>query len=515
MIGAIIQLRAEPDIIWDSAVSLSTMGVNSSYPSVVMDANANATAIWIENGVVKASFLPAGMGWGTAVPLSGSGASSPKIKVDSSGNVTAIWLESTGVVMSSRLPFGGSWTAAVPISAAGASQPRLGVTPSGDAVVTWVRGGFIESATKQISLGVWSLVSMLSGANSNNPDLAVSANGTAIAVWHTVVAGQDQILSSTTVIGGTWTPVPKTIIAGTFLNNYPRVAMDASGNAGVLWFRYVPISGFTTQFQNIFVAVSILSSGGATWTTAQLISDVGAGNPATFSAIPVIDAQGNILALWAMSFDGSSYTIQAAVRQAGQTFSSANTIATSLYSYNVDGAINAVHDAVIAYMTFDGTNTAIQATETLVSGVINNFTSAITLSTSAANISPRVATVLNGSTINAVAVWSSFDGSNTIVTAATGSRSTIAPPTNLMVVQNSNNFGAFTEYFNTFTWTASTDPEISGYAIFRDGLFQRVLSATDTSFVDNNQVQNGSIQYGIATLRNDGSQSAVVTVNFP
>jgi hypothetical protein len=117
--------------------------------------------------------------------------------------------------------------------------------------------------------------------------------------------------------------------------------------------------------------------------------------------------------------------------------------------------------------------------------------------------------------IHANAVWLQFDGTNTILNAATGSRTMVLPPTNLSIVQNSTDYGVFTDYYNTVSWTATTDPNAVEYVVFRNGIFLRVLSLSETSFVDDNQLQNGPVTYGVAAANSDSQLSPIQTVSLP
>lgn len=514
IVCGLAQLICLPQITWDSPVALSSTSVDSTDPQIVMDSNGNATAAWVENGVIKASHQPVGMSWGSAQTLSGAGASAPRLAVASNGDVTAIWLDSTGVVTAAMLPFGNVWTTSTAVSAASASSPRLGVDPNGDAVAVWARSGFIESSTKTVALGTWSLAVMLSGADSDNPDLAISTNGTAMAVWHRVVSGEDQIQSASTIIGGTW-GAAKTVTAAVFSHNYPKVALDSNGNATTVWYRSINDNG---NFLNVFVVSSTLASGGSTWDVPLPLSEAGMGNPANFTARVAYDALGSTYVVWSISYNGSTYNIESAVRQSGQSFTPLNTfVSDNEYAFEADAAVNALSDAVVGYMFFDGTDVLIQSVEAQVAGaVVNVYTSAVNLSMGIGNGYPRVASAITGGTdISAAMIWITNDGMHNIIAASNGFTTGVIPPTNPMVTQSSNGFGVFTEFFNTFTWDASTDPNLAFYGIFRNGIFVRAVGTDVTSFIDHNVVQNGAVTYGVAAITGDNAQSVIATVSFP
>jgi len=509
------------DISWFfPPTTISSSGVNATDPRVVMDGSGNATAAWVENGVIKASSQPVAGSWGAINTLSGaSGASLPKLGVDSSGNVTALWLEN-GVVNSATLPFGGSWSAATAISSTGSSSPQLSVDATGNAVAVWVRGGFIESSTK-LSGGSWGAAAAIStGGSDDFPSVSIGAGGTVVAVWHGVSSGSDVIVSAKkTSVSGSW-GTPLNLFSGTaaFKHNYPIVAVDSSGNATTLWYRY-NLSG--AAYSNVIVLASILTSSGSAWSIPNQINQGGGlRNPAGFITRIGYDANGDILALWGNSYDGALFAIETASISPGGTWSVGGNLALqNVYAYQGDFSINGSgNGAVSAYMYYDGSSIIIQSNETTLGGLIPSaWTMPLNLSQGADNAFPRVASTLSGSTIHAVAVWLNNNGTNSVLQAVRGSRTVIAPPTNLSVTQNSHNLTVFTEYYNTLSWTASTDPSVVGYVIYRNGTVISNVNASTTQFIDRNAPQAGTVAgtYGVAARNSEFAQSQTVTVNFP
>lgn len=502
------------EINWSAPVTLSSMDVNSSDPQIVMDPNGNVTAAWVENGFIVASFQPVGHSWGSAKTLSASGASSIKLGVDSSGNVIAIWLDSNDVVNASTLPFNGSWTDAVAISDPGAATPALAVDPDGNAVAIWARAGTIEASMRVFFVGTWRPFETLSAVNSDHPQVAMNANGTIMAVWHTTVDSLDQIISASATLGGNWNS-PKTIAeANSVMHKYPKVALDSSGNATAVWFRYVPRG---SNFTNVYVVYSSLPAGETTWSIPLPLSNEGLGDPANFTASINYDSKGNLFVIWTISYNGSTFNIESIVRQVGQKFTSLKSfVIDNIYAFKVDAAVNSFSDAVIAFMVFKGKNILIKATETqIVGAVVNSYSPSIILSKGSDNGFPCVASVVTSdNAIHAAVVWISSDGINQTIIAANGSRRLIAPPLNLAVQQSSSDHGIFTEYFNTVTWDASEAPNLLAYGIFRDGMFLQQVGSNMTQFIDHNVMQNVSVTYGVSALDNRNSQSSIATITF-
>ncbi|HSW87030.1 MAG TPA: hypothetical protein VLG49_05985 [Rhabdochlamydiaceae bacterium] len=513
------QVMARPDITWNLPVTLSSVGVNASDPRVVMDSSGNVTAAWVESGVIKAVMQPVGGSFGTPITISNTGSSSPRLAVDPSGNVTAIWLES-GVVSSATHPFGGSWSAEVAVSSSTATTPALVVDSSGNAIAIWQRSNTIETATK-LSGGAWGSVSVLSSSNSDNPALAVGGT-TAVAVWHNVLSGADILQFSKQTVGGSWSTAANMFnVTPGFSHNFPSVAVDPKGNATAVWYRYTLQDG---TFTGVITLSTQLASGATNWgALPTLISNSFPpgleDDVSKFFTKVKTDPNGNVIAVWLESTDASNYFWEANVKPFnGNWATSAFITAPGLYRYGVDLAVNALGDALMGYMSFDGTNLNIQTTEAEIAGnaTFVAFTAPITISQGTDNGFPKVATDLNGTTVFGAAVWLQFDGSETVVQAATGSRSTIAAPTNVTVTQSSTNFGVFTDFFNTVNWTASTSPNIIQYFVYRNGIFFQAIDATaPLQVVDHNAVQNGAVTYGVSAVDAQNTQSLITTQSFP
>jgi len=506
------------DVSWASPVTISTALTNASDPHTVIDSNGNATAVWVENNHIKASSLPFGGSWSTPVTLSNvlNTASTPKLGIDSSGNVTALWIENT-VIESATLPFGGSWSAeSLPISGLGASSPSLTVDSSGHAVAVWVRSGFIESSTR--IAGLWSLVSVLSAANSDNPHVAISSFGQAIAAWHSVVSGSDVIVTDLlTIATNTW-GLTKNVFTATasIHHNYPKVALDASGNAAIAWFRYNLVD--SNAYENVQVVTATLTQGSSAWGSLTLLSSPAIRNPADLTIKLGFDVSGNLLAVWTNSVDGESFDIESSLKLFGGSFQNAISFTgPGIYNLAMDVAI-ASGTALVTNMAWDGVSTIVmqsQQTDTT-DPILQRWTFVNTFSTGDDNGYPKCALSLTGSTFNAVAVWISFNGVNNVIQAATGTDTAIVPPSSVTASQSNTNFGVYDDFYNTITWAASTDPDLIQYNIYRNGVYFTATDPSTLSFVDHNQINGGTVTYGVGALTSEFRQSAIITYTlFP
>jgi hypothetical protein len=504
---------------WGTLNTISTAGVNAVDPQVVLDVSANATAIWLENGVVMASQQPAGGSWstGATIPGSGSGASSPLLGIDSNGDVVALWL-ANGVVQSATLTAGSTaWSTVANVSSTsgGAITPVLAVDTSGNAVAVWASNNAIETATQTPFGGSWSAPTVISSSGSS-PAVAVGG-GTFFAVWQTSTSGVDTINSSSMTIGGTWS-TPLTIVsAPTGTNvNYPTVGVDSTGDAAAIWYQY--LTSDNTNYE-LYAVASTLPSTATAWVTPTILLTAEPGivvNPASLFSKVVWDVNGNAIAGWQTSFDGSTFEIMSSLKPVNGVWSAPAPINSGFYTYDADLGVSVRSRALALTMFYDGTNIDIQ-TSTANTGPLFSAPSwrDVTTISVGNNSNPIFSLSANSNNINAAAVWLTFDGTNNRVQAVVGSDVLVVPPNNLAVTQSSNNFGIFTEFFNTLTWALSTSPNIINYLIFRDGQYIVGVGANVTSYVDNNAVQNGSVTYGVVALNDELSQSSTATVTFP
>lgn len=508
------------DITWSAPTAISTPLTNASNPVVVVDSNNNITAAWVENNVIKSSSFPSGGSWSAPVALSNisNTASNPTLALDSTGNVTALWVENA-MIESATFPVGGSWSAETsPISGSGASNPVLAVDSSGNAVGVWVRSGYIESSTR-IS-GTWSLVSVLSTINASNPDVAISDVGIAMAVWHGLsVSGADIIVSDIlTISSNTWASALNVFnITPSFFHNYPKVVLDVFGNANVAWWRFNHLDD--DNYQNVQVVSSALPNGSPAWTLQPaFLSNFGNRNPADLSIQLGCDSNGDVLAVWTNSYDGQTFSLESdRVLFGGSWESSVQPQSPSLYTFGIDLDIVG-GTALLASMAWDGvSNVTIQTQEQAVGDpILQSWSDPNQMSTNPDNAYPQCGISLTGSTVNAVIVWTYYNGTNVVINASTGSDTALSPPTGVSATQSLTDFGVFQDYYNTITWGASSEPHVIQYNIFRDGVFFGAVDPFTFAFQDHNQIEGGTVTYGVAALISGFRQTDIVSYTlFP
>lgn len=502
------------NINWSSPTILSGASVNASNPLVAVDASGDVVAVWIESNLLKSKTKTVSGSWSSTVNISATGASSPCLVSDSNGNATAVWVEN-GIVKAASKPFNSSWSASTALSTAGASAPTLCVDSSGDVVAAWVRSGNVEVSTKLFGMN-WQNRTTITSSSAATPCVAAGGSGSntrVVLTWFGISNGNNVIFSATKLISGGWTTPVVISENGAHNAAQPFVAVDGNGNAIAVWYAYDTVG---VSSANVTLKTASRPSAGG-WSAVSAISEPGVRNPSTLVARVAFDSIGNAIALWNISFDDETFSIQSAVKPVNGNWSDPVDLATSnLYAYTGDISVTSFGDILSLYMFYNGSSLLIRSVESDMNGFLNNFWSVpIIISTGSNNAFPKIAATVSGNAIKAAAVWLNYNGVNNNAVALTGSKTLPLPPTSLSVTQTTNNFGVFTEYYNTLCWTASTDPNVVGYLIFRNGLFIEQVGAGVTQFIDDNRAQNGSVSYGVTAIDAQQTQSVTASVSFP
>jgi Leucine-rich repeat (LRR) protein len=217
-------------------------------PEVVVDANGDATAVWVQEDLTEDFFLhiwanrftaSGAASWGTPERLETdefSNADKPQLAIDSGGNVIAVWQQTDENLISGNTgrPISNAW------------------------------------ANRYISGTGWTGEFLLESNNVNDafrPDVAVDMAGNAIAVWESRSVVENTISAVRFTPGG-GVQIPTTI--GDFNAHEPQVAADGFGNMIVTWDRD-PVDGQEIFFNRL---------GGGGEPGGQLITDIVFSDPA-------------------------------------------------------------------------------------------------------------------------------------------------------------------------------------------------------------------------------------------
>lgn len=274
---------------WSTNAFLVFEGQFISWPALAMDPNGNAIAVWLENGVRASRYDAATALWSTPLPISRELAAdiyAPgyqiHIAMDPAGNAMVVWDDGLSLGTSVR---GSVWASRydaaaddwdddpfqVELSTLDATHAQVAMDAAGNAFVVWLQDnddtdGFNDSFEIWARRYVAATDSWEAEALVQNPDtrlsqfglnvglpldvpaLAVDPDGNAILAWSEDINGEFIIRASRYDIAnpadGWGAP---TNISGTAypFAIFPDIAMDANGNAIVVWQ-----AGNSEQFGN-------------------------------------------------------------------------------------------------------------------------------------------------------------------------------------------------------------------------------------------------------------------------
>ncbi len=245
------------------AVSLA--GQNAFNPQAAMDTNGNAIIVWYQSDGAKYQIYKserrAGVWFGPAslndhISPAGQDAHNPQTAMDASGNTLIAWHQSDGLksqIFKSEYR-AGAWThpagLADSISPDGqdAWDPQTAMDANGDALIVWWQqdGTHFQIFKSEYRLGVWAHPSGLTdnispdGHNALIPQVAMDANGNAVMVWYQYISYTSTQIFKSEYRAGVWAH-PATladfISPGGQNALYPSVALDANSNVVIAWYQ--------------------------------------------------------------------------------------------------------------------------------------------------------------------------------------------------------------------------------------------------------------------------------------
>ncbi len=222
-------------------------------PRPVVDGAGRATVLisffdGTENVIQSVTRDPGGE-FGAPVQISESGqdAAVPEAGIDGAGNAVATWVRNDGSNQRVRVavqPVGGGFGPPADVSAPGsdAERPVLGVASDGGATVVWradgVGGGTVQASTRSPGGTFGAPVDVSSG--KDGPlfhGVAVGDGGSAVVVWSGAEGPDEVVRAAVRPFGSGGFDAPVGISQSSPNLFHPRPAMDARGDATVVWTR--------------------------------------------------------------------------------------------------------------------------------------------------------------------------------------------------------------------------------------------------------------------------------------
>lgn len=264
--------RFSPAGGWARAAEIetnNTLGVQDGDPKVAMMGNGDAVVVWVNSDGARSSIwsnkYSAGAGWGTAAVLvnyqgTNRVVAAPAIASDQAGTAMVTWGQldfssADGAYLSntwSKRYSGGSWSNTnLPVGPNVVSNtmpnPRVKFGAPGIATVMWVD----PVGTRNINVnqsradGSWDIAQIANPAEARSlnefPDYGVDDQGNVTLVWVRVPSTSTErgrVFGARLTAGVGWgvpEPLESYDTFTTFVAQGPRIAMNARGNATIVW----------------------------------------------------------------------------------------------------------------------------------------------------------------------------------------------------------------------------------------------------------------------------------------
>jgi hypothetical protein len=244
---------------WDQIAPIESNTGNASSPQLALDASGNAVAVWHQfdgqrSNIWSNRYVASTASWEGAVLIDGDNtgdAFSPSIAMDANGNALAVWHQKQpdadvfGIWAARSTPgltLGTSWAPPALIERdnnGDAFLPRVAFDATGAALAVWYRfdGTRFSIASNRYSVREWGpaeRLDMATGSGSMNPQIVVEGNGNALAVWEQWHDQIGTIHSKRYTVGSGWGE-PTTISGSTGSAHDARIAVDGLGNVLAVW----------------------------------------------------------------------------------------------------------------------------------------------------------------------------------------------------------------------------------------------------------------------------------------
>lgn len=349
------------------------------------------------------------LGLATAGASAAQAADQPLLAVEQDGTAHLGWrqFDGTASVLQGRTRSpAGTLSRSQWLSPAGepSSSADMAADESGNAVFVWrshqAPGGLhVRRRTADGGLGPIQDVRTIP---AEAPQVALDAEGDAVIVWWRVGSSGGGVVearrrSAAGVLGPVTTLSPPGLSA-----HSPSLAVDSAGNALVVWTRYDGSVG------RGFIQARSLSAGGTLGTVRDLTADTRDAHTPRVA----MDAAGNAFVSW-VRHDGTRYVPQLRRRSAGGAYS-ATQIMSAAGGHTADPrvAVSPAGAAIVAWLRATPTGEILQARHRASDGTLG---STLTLTPEGSGLIASGARVAMDPQGNAVFVWSQYAGGQDIV----------------------------------------------------------------------------------------------------
>ena len=426
---------------WEAPATVDIATTDATNPQVVIAEDGSAISVWSQSdGMVTSiwanSYTPA-TGWGLTPELletSNIGnAHSPEIVLDANGNAMAIWLQSDGTrdnLWSNYYTSSVGWGTAALIendNIGDANYAEVRMATDGTAIALWSQAdGTLNGSgqaqantvmTSRYTVGTgWSVPTRIDSYTPIHAfaiQLSVDALGNVIALWSDTSDGTNYNISTNRYVSGVGWGTAALLRAGALgdIDASPlvsaRLAMNANGDAVAVW---AEASSPASVWASVYPSAT-------TWGVATLLET--SLNTAIEPTV-AIDNAGNAIAAF-VQFDGSRYVIHANRYSAGAWGIDTLIGTSSTASLNGDStapqiAINNSGNATVVWQQSDGVQSNIWANRFDATAV--SWEQPLVIETENAGDAENAQIAINTSG-EAVVVWQQADGTTSNIQANT------------------------------------------------------------------------------------------------
>jgi hypothetical protein len=303
-IGAAVALAgpsaADAAPVWSAA---SPLGSGGEQMDVAMGAHGDVAMAWASfvAGKLTAQVVTRAPSESFSVPLmlssSGSESKAPVVAVDGAGEAVAVWpAVGSNYIIEAATVSGAAVSAAQKLSAPGenAISPAVTVDERGDAIVAWTRDNgseqVVQAAFRPAGGHFGTAVNLpTKSGNAMHPEVAIDAAGDATVVWERF-NGADEIVEQATRLAATGAFTAPTELANSSAYPMePSVAMNAAGDTAVAWV--------SPGVEKVIQAAA-RPAGGSFGKPANLTGEV----PAASQPQVALDGQGESTVVWTGNF---------------------------------------------------------------------------------------------------------------------------------------------------------------------------------------------------------------------
>ena len=306
------------DGTWQAARRLDAATATSVHPDVAVDGTGKTAFAWSNQATSGwyeiRSVIRANGNWGSVETVSLPGtyhAFFPKVRFDAQGNGLAVWTQGNSLpgasLWSARYVQGQGWQAPVAVDAnlADMQEASLGMDAAGNAVVAWVKpigpgltGNNDAFAARFTPAGGWEApVRLGTAANIGTydqatlPNVALDAAGNAYVLW-VQNASDNPVWFARYEAGSGWQPAMNVGAARLGDPFAPRLALSSTGQIVAVWNSFV-YAGGPYRFD---LWSSVLATPAGTWSAPALLETDDAGN--AMNQQVAADSAGSVHVVW-------------------------------------------------------------------------------------------------------------------------------------------------------------------------------------------------------------------------